>query len=76
MTYLFSIFSHVFGLIFVAFSIGLLEAVPWRRKMIWGFQGAGLLVGLYLLYMLVAFPVTSVVAANIVYVSPHFYKVR
>ncbi len=60
---------------FVPFSIGLLEVVPWRRKVIWGFQVVGLCVGLYLLYMLVDFPVTAVVADNIVYVSPHFYKV-
>ncbi len=74
MTYLFSIFSHVLWPMFVPFSIGLLEAVPSRRKMIWGFQGVGLLVGLYLLYMIIELPVTSVAAANIVYVSPHFYK--
>ena len=59
---------------FVPFSIGLLEAVPWRRKVIWGFQVVGLSVGLYLLYMLVDYPVTAVAAENIVYVSPHFYK--
>lgn len=75
MTYLFSIFSHVLWPMFVPFSIGLLEVVPWRRKVIWGFQVVGLSVGLYLLYMLVNFPVTAVVADNIVYVSPHFYKV-
>lgn len=74
MTYLFSIFSHVLWPMFVPFSIGLLEAVPWRRKVIRGFLGIGLLVGLYLLYMIVEFPVISVAAANIVYVSPHFYK--
>jgi hypothetical protein len=74
-TYLFSIFSHVLWPIFVPFSIGLLETVPWRRKAIWGFQAVGLLVGLYLLYMLIDFPVTAVAAKNIVYVSPHFYKV-
>ncbi len=75
MTYLFSIFSHVLWPIYVPFSIGLLETVKWRRKVIWGFQGIGLLVGLYLLIMLVEFPVTAVAATNIVYVSPHFYKV-
>ena len=74
MTYLFSIFSHVLWPMYVPFAIGLLEKVPWRRKAIWGFQAIGLLVGLYLLFMLVDFPVTSVAAANIVYISPHFYK--
>lgn len=75
MTYLFSIFSHVLWPIFVPFAIGLLETVPWRRKVILGFQGAGLIVGSYLLYMLVKFPVTAVALENIVYVSPHFYKI-
>jgi hypothetical protein len=75
MTYLFSMFSHVLWPVFVPFAIGLLETVPWRRKVIWGFQGVGLLVGLYLLFLIIEFPVTAVVAENIVYVSPHFYKI-
>ena len=75
MTYLFSLYSHVLWPIFVPFSIGLLETVAWRHRVIWGFQAVGLGVGLYLLYLILAFPVTSVALANIVYVSPHFYKV-
>lgn len=74
MTYLFSMFSHVLWPILVAFSIGLLETMPWRKNVIWGFQAVGLFVGLYLLYLLIDFPVTAVAAENIVYVSPHFYK--
>ena len=75
MTYLFSMFSHVLWPIFVPFAIGLPETVPWRRMVIRGFQGVGLLVGLYLLFLIVEFPVTAVAAENIVYVSPHFYKI-
>ena len=75
MTYLFSMFSHVLWPIFVPFAIGLLETVPWRRKVIWGFQSVGLFVGLFLLVLIIEFPVTAVVAENIVYVSPHFYKI-
>ena len=74
MTYLFSLFSHVLWPIFVPFSIGLLETVAWRRRVIWGFQAVGLAVGVYLLYLILEFPVTSVALANIVYVSPHFYR--
>jgi hypothetical protein len=75
MTYIFSLFSHVLWPIFVPFSVGLLETVTWRRRVIWGFQAVGLAVGLYLLFLILEFPVTSVALANIVYVSPHFYKV-
>ena len=60
MTYLFSMFSHVLWPIFVPFAIGLVETVTWRRSVIWGFQGVGLLVGLYLLFLIVEFPVTAV----------------
>ena len=75
MTYLFSMFSHVLWPMFVPFAIGVLETVPWRRKVILGFQAIGLLVGLYLLHLLIDFPVTAVTEENIVYVSPHFYKI-
>lgn len=74
-TYLFSLFSHVLWPIYIPFAIGLLEVVTWRRRVIWGFQAVGLGVGSYLLYNLVALPLTAVAAANIVYVSPHFFKV-
>ena len=75
MTYLFSMFSHVLWPMFVPFAIGLPETVAWRRIVIWCFQEVGLLVGLYLLFLIVEYPVTAVVAENIVYVSPHFYKI-
>ena len=74
MTYVFSVFSHVLWPVFVPFAIGQLETVAWRRRVIQVFQGVGLLVGLFLLYQIVEFPVTAVAAENIVYVSPHFYK--
>lgn len=73
-TYVFSLFSHVQWPIFVPFSIWLLEVVPWRRKVIAGFQAIGLGIGLYLLYFIVKFPVTAEADEHIVYVSPHFYK--
>jgi hypothetical protein len=75
MTYLFSMFSHVLWPIYVPFEIGLLETVPGRRAVIWGFQVVGLIVGLYLLFLIVEYPVTAIVADNIVYISPHFYKI-
>lgn len=75
MTYVFTLFSHVLWPMFVPFSIGLVETVAWRKKVISAFQIIGIAVGLYLLYWIVKFPVTSEVDEHIVYVSPHFYKV-
>lgn len=74
MTYVFTLFSHVLWPMFVPFSIGLVEKVAWRKKVILAFQFIGIAVGLYLLYWIVKFPVTSEVDEHIVYVSPHFYK--
>jgi len=75
MTYTFTLFSHVLWPIFVPFSIVLVEIVAWRKRVILAFQFIGIAVGLYLLYWIVRFPVTSEVDEHIVYVSPHFYKI-
>lgn len=75
MTYAFSLFSHVLWPIFVPFSIGLVEKIAWRKKVLLAFLFIGIAVGLYLLYMIVRFPVWSEVHEHIVYVSPHFYQV-
>lgn len=76
MTYIYSLFSHVLWPIFVPLAVGLLETVPWRKKVISIFQLMGITVGLYLLYFLVRFPITSqIVNKSIVYDSPHFYLI-
>ncbi len=75
-TYAYSFFSHVLWPIYVPFAFRILETTPWRRKVMLWFQIAGLIVGLYLLYYLVASPlVARVVDGHIVYESPHFYIV-
>ena len=75
-TYAYSLFSHVLWPIFVPLSVGLLETVPWRKKVLLVFQFIGMAVGLYLLYFLVKFPITSrVINESIVYDSPHFYLI-
>ncbi len=76
MTYLYSGFSHTLWPIYVPFSIGILEAVPWRKRVLLGFLAAGVAVGIYLLYSLVVSPVTAeVIGKHIVYISPHFHKI-
>ncbi len=71
MTYLFTLFSHVLWPIYVPFSIGLIETVLWRKKLLWGFQAAGAGLSMYLLYSIVKFPVISAIEENMVYVLPY-----
>ena len=74
LTFVYSLFSHVLWPVYVPFAVRLLETVAWRRKVLVATQIAGLAAGLYLLYFLVQFPVTSrVLGKHIVYESPHFY---
>jgi len=74
LTLLYSVFSHVVWPMFVPFAVTRLESSPWRIKALLVCQIAGLAVGLYLLYYIAAFPVTSrVLGKHIVYESPHFY---
>lgn len=68
MTYLFVLFSHVLWPIYVPFSIGLIEIVAWRKKVISIFQLTGISVGLYLLYFIVRYPVTAEIHGHMVYV--------
>lgn len=76
LTLLYSLFSHVLWPIFVPYAVGRLETIPWRKRALIACQVAGLAVGLYLLYFIVAFPVTSrILGQHIVYESPHFYIV-
>ena len=76
MTYLYSVFSHVLWPIYVPLAVGIMEAVRWRKKAIFAFGVAGVIVALYLLYFIVATPmVAEVVGRHIVYDSPHFYLI-
>ena len=78
MTYVYSVFSHVFWPIYIPFALGFLESTPWRKRVLLGFQAAGLIVGGYLLYFLITSPVVAQIdgqhiVRHIIYVSPHFY---
>lgn len=76
MTFVYSLFSHVFWPIYVPFAALLLEPVRWRRKAMAGFLAAGGAVGIYLLVNMLRFPIESRPAGgHIEYASPHFYVV-
>jgi hypothetical protein len=75
-TYVFTMFSHVLWPIFVPFSIGLLETVTWRKKVIALFLITGIAVGLYNLYFIVTYPVISEVNCNVIYYLPYFHKLQ
>jgi len=78
MTYVYSVFSHVVWPVYIPFALGFLESTPWRKRALLVFQGAGLIVGVYLLVFLIARPVVAQVDSlhivrHIVYESPHFF---
>ena len=74
MTHVFSFFSHVLWPIYVPIAVLLIEPPGRRRQALLAFVAAGLAVGVYLLYILAAFPVVSrPTGQHIEYVSPHFF---
>ncbi len=76
MTYLYSVFSHVLWPMYIPFAMGVLEHVPWRKKVFFVFEAAGVAVGFYLLFFIVTSPVVAqVIGGHIVYESPHFYLI-
>jgi hypothetical protein len=50
-----------------------METVPWRKKVIRGFQLTGIAVAVFLLYFIVRYPITSEIRGHMVYVFPHFH---
>jgi len=74
MTHVYSFFSHVLWPVYVPVAVLLIEPPGRRRRALFVFVAAGLAVGAYLLYVLVAFPVVSrPIGQHIQYVSPHFF---
>lgn len=74
MTHVYSFFSHVLWPVYVPVAVLLIEPPGWRRHALLVFAAAGVAVGSYLLYILVAYPVVSrPTGQHIEYVSPHFF---
>ncbi len=74
MTHVYSFFSHVLWPVYVPVAVLLIEPPGRRRQALLVFVAAGIAVGAYLLYFMVAFPVVSrPTGQHIEYVSPHFF---
>ena len=77
LTYAYSVFSHVLWPMYIPIAVLLLEPTAWRRKALITIALAGMLIGLYLLYYLVRFPIVAEVTGHhIVYISPHFHAIH
>ena len=74
MTHVYSFFSHVLWPVYVPVAVLLIEPPGRRRQALLAFVATGIVVGAYLLYVMVAFPVVSrPTGQHIEYVSPHFF---
>ncbi len=74
MTHVYPFFSHVLWPVYVPLAVLLIEPPGWRRRALLALVAAGLAVGVYLLYVLMAYPVVSrPTGQHIEYVSQHFF---
>jgi len=74
MTYVYSFFSHVLWPVYVPVAVLVMEPAEWRKRALLVFVAAGVAVGAYLLYFLVALPIVArPIGQHIEYVSPHFF---
>lgn len=74
MTHVYSFFSHVLWPVYVPVAVLVIEPPGWRWRALLAFAAAGVAVGAYLLFFMVAFPIVSrPVGQHIEYDSPHFF---
>ena len=74
MTHVYSFFSHVLWPVYVPVAVLLMELSRWHRQTLLALVAAGVAVGGYLLYIMVAYPVVSrPTGQHIEYDSPHFF---
>lgn len=76
MTYLYSFFSHVLWPIYLPLSVLLIEPPGRRRLVLAVFVAIGYAVGVYLLFSITDFGITSrLTDQHIEYVAPHFFGI-
>jgi hypothetical protein len=73
-TQVYSFFSHVLWPVYVPLAAWLIEPPGRRRRLLRGLSIVGMLVGMFLLLGMFAFPITAApVGGHIEYASPHFF---
>ena len=76
MTHAYSFFSHVLWPVYLPIAVLMIEPPGGRQRTLTALVLAGSAVGIYLLYVLVAFPVVSrPTGQHVEYDSPHFFAV-
>ena len=74
MTHAYSFFSHVLWPVYLPVAVLMIEPPGGRRRTLTALVLAGSAVGIYLLYVLVAFPVVSrPTGQHVEYDSPHYF---
>ncbi|MEB0113117.1 hypothetical protein QN397_17340 [Variovorax sp. RTB1] len=74
MTHAYSFFSHVLWPVYLPMAVLMIEPSGGRRRTLKALVLAGSAIGIYLLYVLVAFPVVSrPTGQHVEYDSPHFF---
>ena len=74
MTHAYSFFSHVLWPVYLPVAVLMIEPPGRRQRTLTALVLAGSVVGIYLLYVLVAFPVVSrPTGQHVEYDSPHFF---
>lgn len=74
MTHVYSFFSHVLWPVYIPVAVLMIEPAGARRRMLTTLVVAGSALGMYLLYVLVTFPVLSrPTGQHVEYDSPHFF---
>ena len=74
MTHVYSFFSHVLWPLYIPLAVLMIEPPERRGRALLLFGIAGVAVGAYLLYVLIAYPIVSrPTGRHVEYVSPHFF---
>ncbi len=76
LTFLYSLFSHVWWPMYVPLAVWVMEPSAQRRTVLLIVTAVGWLIGAYLLVSMLRFPIVAqAIEGHIAYLTPHFYEV-